>query len=140
MTNRFEFAPFDGDALEKAGDDLADWSRKFADTTLTMLRENSAISQEWAQQSIDHYSRLVDWPADPASFTRHFTKTATDGLKSSTMQLAAYADVARRAQAAYLDLFFVSSAPAQSDPAKAVEGPAAHQATPRATVRSARSA
>ena len=140
MTNLPGFVPFDADAFNKTVNNSADWSKKVADTTLRMFQESSAISQGWALQSIDRYSKLAEIQSDPTTYARALTEFTTDGLKTATTQFAAYAEIARKTQSEYLDILLASPATAQPEPANVAGKPAASRGKSRSTAKTAKSA
>ncbi len=129
--------PTDLNAYTKGFQNFARFNEKLAKVMLDAAEKNTDISARWTKDALAQTRELVRVHDDPADYAKTFNKVASASMEKAAENIAALADVAKKAQVEAVELMMAAGKEAQEEATK-VAAKAAKEATEAMTKAAAK--
>ena len=113
--------PFDTKAFEDAFKNNAEFNEKVASVALTAAAKNAELTSKWTSETLIKISDLAKAKADPAEYAKAVTDFASTQAEVTAENLAAYAEVAKKAQMDAVELLMTTGKEVSEEAGKAVK-------------------
>lgn len=113
--------PFDTKAFEDAFKNTAEFNEKVASVALTAAEKNAELTSKWTSETLTKISDLAKAKADPAEYAKAVTDFASKQAEVTAENLAAYAEVAKKAQMDAVELLMATGKEVSEEAGKAVK-------------------
>jgi len=106
-----------GDATKNA----TDFSAKLSKIALTAAEKNAELTNAWTQQALAKLDAATKVQADPAAYAKLVSDMASEQAKTSPEQIAAFAEIAKKAQEDTVELVMAAGKEIQAETVAAVK-------------------
>ena len=113
--------PFDTKPFEDAFKNTAEFNEKVASVALTAAEKNVELTSKWTSETLIKISDLAKAKADPAEYAKAVTDFASTQAEVTAENLAAYAEVAKKAQMDAVELLMAMGKEVSEEAGKAVK-------------------
>lgn len=113
--------PFDATAAQGAFKTSASFGEKMAKVALEAAEKSNDISSKWARETIARVGSLTKVKEEPADYTKAISDFASAAAEMAAENLAAFAEVAKKAQMDTVELMLAAGKSASEDAAAAVQ-------------------
>lgn len=113
--------PVDASSVQGAFKTSAAFGEKMAKVALEAAEKSNEISSKWAKDTIAKVGTLSKVKDEPADYTKAFSDFASAAAEMAAENLAAFAEVAKKAQMDTVELILAAGKSASEDAAAAVQ-------------------
>ena len=113
--------PTDTSLLDDAIKKQTEISEKYYDLFLKVAENSAAVSYKWASDTINKMQEAPKYDGDPSGYTKSLGDFVSAQADVTTENLAAYAEIAKKAQMDSVSLFLSSAKEVQKETAAAVK-------------------
>lgn len=113
--------PLNTSAVQDAFKTSAAFGEKMSKVALEVAEKSTDISAKWAKDTIHKLGTFTTSKEVPADYIKAMTELASTSAEAAAEHLAAYADVAKKAQAGMLEVMLTTSKTATEDATAAVK-------------------
>lgn len=121
MQDMMQAFPFDAAAGQGAFKSTAAFSEKMAKVALDAAEKSNEISSKWTRDTLTKMSSLAEVKEEPADYTKAVSDFATAAAEMAAENLAAFAEIAKKAQMDTVELMLSAGKSAQKDATAAVQ-------------------
>lgn len=121
MQDMMQAFPFDATAGQGAFKSTAAFSEKMAKVALDAAEKSHEISSKWTRDTLSKMSTLAQVKEEPADYTKAVSDFATAAAEMAAENLAAFAEIAKKAQMDTVELMLSAGKTAQKDATAAVQ-------------------
>jgi len=111
----------DMSAFSEATKSATDFSSKFSQIALAAAEKNAELTNAWTQAALAKLDAATKVEADPAAYAKMISELATEQAKTSPEQIAAFAEIARKAQQDTVELVMAAGKEIQAETTAAVK-------------------
>lgn len=107
FTKAFEnlFSGADFTAFNDVIKNSTEFNSKFGKIALEAAEKNAELTQAWTKETLNQLEGLTKTQKDPADYAKVISEFTTDQAKATTDRVAAFAEVAQKAQMETIELF-----------------------------------
>lgn len=113
--------PVDTAALKDAYKNSAVLGEKMTKVALEAAEKSNDISSKWAKETIAKFGELSKAKSEPTDYTKAFSDFASASAELAAENLAAFAEVAKKAQTETVELMLAAGKDLQEDATAAVK-------------------
>ena len=113
--------PTDTSLLDDAIKKQTEINEKYYDLFLKVAENSAAVSYKWASDTITKMQEAPKYDGDPSGYTKSLGDFVSAQADVTTENLAAYAEIAKKAQMDSVSLFLSSAKEVQKETAAAVK-------------------
>ena len=117
----FAGLPTGGNAFQDAFKSQAAYAEKFAKVSLEAAEKSADLSAKWTKETLSRLSSVTAAKADPAEYSKALTEFASSAADIVAENLAAFAEIAKKAQSDTVELLLAAGRDASSETAAAVK-------------------
>lgn len=117
--NIFETA--DMTAFNDMFKNVAEFNSKFSDIVIKAAEKNAELSQAWTKDTLKKLQEITKPHTDPADYAKAFADVTTAQAQATPDHLAAFAEVAKKAQMDAIELLASAGKEAQKKAETAVK-------------------
>lgn len=107
FTKAFEnlYTPADFSAFNNFFKSSTEFNSKFSKIALEAAEKNAELAQAWTKSTMSKLETVTKTQKDPADLTKVITEFTTDQAKATSDHVAAFAEIAQKAQMDTIELF-----------------------------------
>ena len=113
--------PFETGSFDELFKNGATLNEKFANVALTAMTKNAAITNKWTTDTLTKMGDINKAKADPADYAKAISDFASAQPEAAAENIAAYAEVAKKAQMDAAELFMKAGKEASEEAGAAVK-------------------
>lgn len=113
--------PFDAKALQDSFRNSAAYGEKFAKVALEAAEKSNEISFKWTKDALNKMADLAKVKEEPAEYSKAVTDFASAAAEMTAETLAAFAEVAKKAQMETVELMLAAGKEMSQDASAAVK-------------------
>jgi Phasin protein len=113
--------PFDTTSAQGAFKTSAALGEKMAKVALEAAEKSNEISSKWTKETISKVGSLTKVKEEPADYTKAFSDFASAAAELAAENLAAFAEIAKKAQMDTVELMLAAGKTASEDATAAVQ-------------------
>ncbi len=113
--------PVDTKAMEDAFKNQAALNEKLSGVALTAAEQSAEISNKWTKETLSKLNDMTKAKAEPADYAKAMTDFASASAEVAAVNMAAFAEVAKKVQMETVELLMSAGKDLQEDAAKAVK-------------------
>ena len=120
-TNFMASLPLDTSVFDDATKKQTEINEKYYDLFLKVAENSTAVSYKWASDTIAKMQEALKYDGDPSGYAKSLGDFVSAQADVTTENLAAYAEIAKKAQMDSVSLFLSSAKEVQKETAAAVK-------------------
>lgn len=121
FADMFSAYPFDAKAMNDAWANAAAFGEKFSKVAIEAAEQSLEISNKWAKDALAKTATVTKAQKEPADYARVLADVASSNVESTAEYLAAFAEVAKKAQVETVELMLAAGKEAQAEATAAVK-------------------
>jgi len=111
----------DMSAFTDATKNATDFSAKLSQIALAAAEKNAELTSAWTQEALAKLDAATKVQADPAAYAKMISELANEQAQTSPEQIAAFAEVARKAQQDTVELVMTAGKEMQDEASSMVK-------------------
>ncbi len=104
--------------MQDAAKNVAEYNAKFSKIALDAAKKNAALSQAWANDTLGKMEALTKVQGEPADYAKVATDFVSAQTQASPEHVAAFTEVAKKAQADTVELMLAAGKEFQAEAAE----------------------
>ncbi len=123
FTKAFEnmFSAADTSAFADVFKNATEFSSKFSDIAIKAAEKNAELSQAWTKETLSKIETISKPQSDPSNYAKVVSEITTAQAQATPEHLAAFAEVAKKAQMDTIELFMSAGQEAKTKAETAVK-------------------
>ena len=113
--------PMDSAIFDDAVEKQSAISKEYYDLFLGVAEKSTTVTYKWATETIAKMQKAPTYDGDPSSYAKSIGDFVSEQADVATENLAAYAEIAKKAQMDSLSLFLSTAKEVQTEAAAAVK-------------------
>lgn len=109
IENFFAAVPMDMSAFDDVAKNTAEFNSKLSQIALEAAEQNAELTSSWTKETLVKLEELTKVKKDPADYANAVSEFATSQAQSSPEHVAAFAEVAKKAQMETIELLMAGS-------------------------------
>lgn len=119
--NMFSAFPTDMNAFNDAFKNSAEFSGKMARIALEAAEKNAELSQAWTKDTLGKLEAATETQKEPSDYAKVVSDIASSQAQAAPEHIAAFAEVAKKAQMDTVELMLATGTDAQQEVAATVK-------------------
>lgn len=121
MENMFSANSFDANALNDLTKNATEFTSKLSKIALTAAEKNAELTSTWTKETLSKLDAAIKVQKDPADYAKVVSDFAAAQTQSSPEHVAAFAEVAKKAQIDAVELLMAAGKEVQAEATAAVK-------------------